>query len=65
MATLVVFTKICLSHVFGLIVMAYFHCWTRDSDSDSDTDSCTMKILWERDPNLNLTQWKHILHNTM
>ena len=34
-------------------------------DSDSDTDSCTMQILWERDPNLNLSQWKHVLHNTM
>ena len=32
---------------------------------DSDTDSCTMQILWERDPNLNLSQWKHVLHNTM
>ena len=36
-----------------------------DSDSDSDTDSCTMQILWERDLNLNLSQWKHVLHNTM
>ena len=40
-------------------IMAY------DSDLDSDTDSCTMQILWERDPNLNLSQWKHVLHNTM
>ena len=36
-----------------------------DSDSDSDTDSCTMQILWERDMNLNLSQWKHVPHNTM
>ena len=36
-----------------------------DSDSDSDTDSCTIQILWERDPNLNPSQWKHVLHNTM
>ena len=35
------------------------------SDSDLDTDSCTMQILWERDLNLNLSQWKHVLHNTM
>ena len=35
------------------------------SDSDLDTNSCTMQILWERDPNLNLSQWKHVLHNTM
>ena len=49
----------------GGIVMAYFYCWTSDSDSDSDTDSCTVQILWERDPNLNLSQWKHVLHNTM
>ena len=34
-----------------------------DSDSDTDTDSYTMQILWERD--LNLSQWKHVLHNTM
>ena len=31
----------------------------------SDTDSCTMQILWERDPNLNMSQWKHVLHNTL
>ena len=31
-----------------------------DSDSDSDTDSCTMQILWEMDPNLNRSQWKHV-----
>ena len=36
-----------------------------DSDLDLDTDSYTMQILWERDPNLNLTQWKHALHNIM
>ena len=36
-----------------------------DSDSDSDTDSHTMQILWEMDPNLNLSQWKHVLHNAM
>ena len=38
-----------------------------DSDLDSglDTDSCTMQILWERHLNLNLSQWKHVLHNTM
>ena len=36
-----------------------------DSDSDLDTDFCTMQILWERNPNLNLSQWKHILHNTV
>ena len=36
-----------------------------DSDSDLDTDSLTMQILWERDSNLNLSQWKHVLHNTM
>ena len=27
-----------------------------DSDSDLGTDSCTMQILRERDPNLNLSQ---------
>ena len=32
-----------------------------DSYSDSDTDSYTM----QRDPNLNPSQWKHVLHNTM
>ena len=32
---------------------------------DSDTDSCTMQVLWERDPNLNMSQWQHGLHNTM
>ena len=21
--------------------------------------------IWERDPNLSLSQWKHVLHNTM
>ena len=36
-----------------------------DSDLDSDTDSCTIQMLWERDPNLNLSQWKDVLHNTM
>ena len=36
-----------------------------DSDLDSDTDSYTMQILWERDLNLNLSRWKHVLHNTM
>ena len=36
-----------------------------DSDSDSDTDSCTIQILWERDPNLNLSQWKQVLHDTI
>ena len=36
-----------------------------DSDSDSDTDSCTIQILWEKDLNLNLCQWKHVLHDTM
>ena len=36
-----------------------------DSDSDPDTDSCTMQILWKRDPDLNLSQWKHVLHNAM
>ena len=36
-----------------------------DLDSDLDTGSCTMQILWERDSNLNLSQWKHVLHNTM
>ena len=36
-----------------------------DSDSDLDTDSCTVQILWESDLNLNLSQWKFILHNTM
>ena len=35
-----------------------------DSDSDLDTDSFTMQILWERDSNLNLSQWKHVLHNS-
>ena len=23
------------------------------------------RYLWEKDPNLNLSQWKHVLHNTM
>ena len=32
---------------------------------DSDSDSCTILILRERDPNLNPSQWKHVLHNTM
>ena len=32
---------------------------------DSDIDSCTMQILWEGDPDLSLSQWKHVLHNTM
>ena len=36
-----------------------------DSDSDPDSDSCTAQILLEKDPNLNLSQWKHVLHNTM
>ena len=36
-----------------------------DSDSDPDTDSCTMQILWKRDPDLNLSQLKHVLHNAM
>ena len=40
----------------------YFH---SDLDSDLDSDSCTIQILWERDPNLNPSQWKHVLHNTM
>ena len=26
---------------------------------------CTVQILWERDPNLNASQWKPVLHNTM
>ena len=34
-------------------------------DSHSNTDSCTMQILWERDPNLNLSHSKHVLHNTI
>ena len=33
-------------------------------DSVSDTDSCTVQILYERDPNLNLSQWKHVLYNS-
>ena len=36
-----------------------------DLDLDSDRDSCTMQILWERDLNLNLSQWKHVLHNAI
>ena len=36
-----------------------------ESDSDSDKDSYTIQILLERDLNLNLSQWKHVLHNTM
>ena len=36
-----------------------------DSDLDLDSDSCSMQILWERDQNLNPSQWKHVLHNTI
>ena len=32
---------------------------------DLDSDSCTTQILWERDPNVNMSQWKHVMHNTM
>ena len=46
-------------------LMAHFHCRTRIPIRTQDTDSCTMQILWERDPNLNPSQWKHVLHNTM
>ena len=31
-----------------------------DSDSETNTDSCTIQILWERDPNLNLNWWKNL-----
>ena len=31
-----------------------------DSDSKTDTDSCTIRILWERDPNLNPNWWKNL-----
>ena len=36
-----------------------------DSDSDSNTDSCSMQILWDRDQSQNLSQWEHVLQNTM
>ena len=36
-------------------VLAYFHCRARIRNRPQ-TDSCTMQILWERDPNLNLSQ---------
>ena len=33
-----------------MTTMAYFHCQTRIRTRD--TDSCTMQILWERDPKM-------------
>ena len=45
-----------LVHTYGLFPL---------QDSHSNTNSRTMQILWERDPNLNPSQWKHVLHNTI
>ena len=47
-------------------VMAHFHCRTQIYiRTRTQIPSCTMQILCERDPNLNLSWWKHVLHNTM
>ena len=58
-------TKFLCPNITNSDLIGLFPLLASDSDPDSDTDSYTMQILWERDPNLNLTQWKHALHNIM